>query len=256
LWDDISGVFRSTKLKSNRKRAVKANAYHDIYHRKALQYEALIQREDYQGNIFPALLEVAPLHGKVVVELGCGTGRFTPKLSQLSERVFAFDKSLAMLEVARPKLERLGKQNWSLEVADHRYLPIQNTLADVVIAGWSICHLVDDHPSHWRTELKRVFAEIRRVLRPGGVVALFETMGTGYETPHPPVHLTEYYNVLQNELNFFMHWIRTDYHFETLQEGEQLTRFFFGDRLADLVVGQRSLVVPECTGLWWSYNCA
>ena len=230
---------------------MKASDYHDIYHRNALQYETLIQREDYQGNIFPALLEVTPLDGKVVVELGCGTGRFTPKLAQLSERVYAFDKSRAMLEVAQPKLDGLDKRNWSLEVADHRNLPIPNALADVVIAGWSICHLVDDHPKNWRTELMRVFTEIRRVLKPGGAVAIFETLGTGYETPHPPAHLTGYYELLQNELNFSRRWIRTDYLFESLQDAEQLTRFFFGDAMAEKVIGRSSRVLPECTGLWW-----
>ncbi|MGH7494133.1 MAG: class I SAM-dependent methyltransferase [bacterium] len=230
--------------------------YHAIYHRQPRQYEALIQREDYQGNLLPALLEVTPLHGKVVVELGCGTGRFMPKLAQLSEAVFAFDISPAMLELARPKLERLGKQNWRLAVADHRNLPIPNALADVIIAGWSICHLVDDHPSTWRNELKRVFAEVRRVLRPDGVVAIFESLGTGYETPHPPAHLVDYYKALQNELNFSMRWIRTDYLFETPQEAEQLSRFFFGDNLAEKVAGQNLRVLPECTGLWWSNDCS
>src|SRR5262245_43049585 len=160
-----------------------------------------------------------------------------------------------MLEMARPKLERLGKRNWRLEVADHRDLPLPNAVAEVVIAGWSICHLVDDHPNHWRAELKRAFAELRRVLRPDGVVAIFETLGTGFETPHPPAHLTDYYKVLQSELNFSMRWIRTDYLFKTLHEAELLTRFFFGDSLADKVIDQGSFVVPECTGLWWNHDC-
>ncbi|RAP21073.1 hypothetical protein C2W64_03656 [Brevibacillus laterosporus] len=32
-------------------------------------------------------------------------------------------------------------------------------------------------------------SEIKRVLRPGGTAIIFETMGTGYETPHPPAFL-------------------------------------------------------------------
>lgn len=46
-------------------------------------------------------------------------------------------------------------------------------------------------------------------------------------------------------------WIRTDYRFESLDEAERLTRFFFGGALADEVVRRKWITLPECTGLWW-----
>ncbi|MBN1311052.1 MAG: hypothetical protein JXB30_06495 [Anaerolineae bacterium] len=41
------------------------------------------------------------------------------------------------------------------------------------------------------------------------------------------------------------------YRFESLGEAEELPRFFFGEALADRVVQEELLVVPECTGVWW-----
>ena len=35
---------------------------------------------------------------------------------------------------------------------------------------------------------------------------------------------------------------------------EQLTRFFFGDEMADEVVRQNWVVLPECTGVWWKWK--
>jgi len=45
--------------------------------------------------------------------------------------------------------------------------------------------------------------------------------------------------------------IRTDYRFASLPEAEDLTRFFFGDGLADRVADEALVVLPECTGIWW-----
>jgi hypothetical protein len=34
-------------------------------------------------------------------------------------------------------------------------------------------------------------------------------------------------------------------------EAEELTRFFFGDELANRIKNEGLLIVPECTGIWW-----
>jgi hypothetical protein len=50
---------------------------------------------------------------------------------------------------------------------------------------------------------------------------------------------------------FQRNWIRTDYRFTSVQEAVALTRFFFGDEMAQEVLANDSLIVPECTGIWW-----
>jgi len=45
--------------------------------------------------------------------------------------------------------------------------------------------------------------------------------------------------------------IRTGYRFESLAEAEDLTRFFFGDALADRAASEGLVILPECTGMWW-----
>ena len=47
-------------------------------------------------------------------------------------------------------------------------------------------------------------------------------------------------------------WIRTDYQFESVKEAETMTRFFFGDELADRIVAEQLSILPECTGIWWT----
>ena len=67
------------------------------------------------------------------------------------------------------------------------------------------------------------------MLRPGGTCIIFETMGTGVDVPTIYDFLQGYYTELEQVYSFSFKTIPLDYHFDTLQEAEQLSRFFFGD---------------------------
>jgi ubiquinone/menaquinone biosynthesis C-methylase UbiE len=221
-----------------------------IYSQQAEQYERLICREDYQKNISRALKRIAAFDGLDAVELGAGTGRLTRLLAASTKSIRAFDISVPMLNVAADRLREGGFPNWDVAVADHRNLPLKDGVADIAISGWSICYLVTWSDKNWRSEVERALAEMLRVLRPNGQIILFETLGTGYQTPCPPEHLLGYYDYLMAS-GFSSTWIRTDYRFSSLAEAEALTRFFFGEALAQKVVQEGWITVPECTGIWW-----
>lgn len=90
----------------------------------------------------------------IAVDAACGTGRLTSRLVQRGHQVIGVDSSLAMLHQARRRLP-----DASLVVGDLHRLPLANDLADLVVTGLALTH-VDD--------LRPVFAEAARVLRPGG----------------------------------------------------------------------------------------
>src|SRR5574341_1234608 len=221
-----------------------------IYSQQAERYERLICREDYLQNIPRALKRIASFEGLDVVELGAGTGRLTRLLAPAANRIHAFDISGQMLNVAADRLRQGGFANWNVAVADHRKLPLKDGVAEAAISGWSICYLVTWSSKTWRSEVDQALEEITRVLRPTGKIILLETLGTGFATPCPPEHLEEYYHYLETS-GFASTWIRTDYRFASLAEAEALTRFFFGDGLAQKVVEQGWITLPECTGIWW-----
>jgi ubiquinone/menaquinone biosynthesis C-methylase UbiE len=224
--------------------------YEQIYSKQADQYERLITREDYEGNLWRALSRIRPPERLDVVELGAGTGRLTCWLAPVVKTIHAFDASPAMLDLAIGKLAQTGQGNWHAQVADHRRLPIGNQVADLVISGWSICYTVVGYRDTWQTELGQALAEIKRVARPGGTIVILETLGTGYETPHPPEELAEYYAFLEAS-GFASTWIRTDYRFDSMAEAQTLARFFFGDEMLAKIVAAERPILPECTGIWW-----
>jgi ubiquinone/menaquinone biosynthesis C-methylase UbiE len=225
--------------------------FQQIYASHADAYEALVAREDYQGNILKALQSIHPLTDLRVVEFGAGTGRLTLLLAPFVSHLSAFDASAHMLEVTRAKVAAQGFSNVHIEVADNRSLPVPSASADLAIEGWSFAHAVGWYPNSWKREISRMLAEMDRVLRPGGTAVLMETLGTGFEDPQPPnSSLAECYAWLESEHGFTRQFIRTDYRFESLDEAAKLTRFFFGDELADEVVRRDWVVLPECTGIW------
>ncbi len=58
----------------------------EVYQKYADQYERLIQREDYQGNILREIEKLVSLEDLDVVDLGVGTGRLELLLSGGLER--------------------------------------------------------------------------------------------------------------------------------------------------------------------------
>jgi ubiquinone/menaquinone biosynthesis C-methylase UbiE len=222
----------------------------EIYKTEGDKYEALIAREDYQGNILKTLREISPLEDRVVYDLGAGTGRLACMLAPHVKHVRAFDVSEEMLRVCREKFIASGLTNWQVDVADHRQLPVDDHSADLVVSGWSLSYLAVWNPESWREELEKWMGEMKRVLKPGSFIVLYESLGTGNESPIKLEHLDKFYPWL-NEIGFQQKWIRTDYQFKSLEEAEFLSRFFFGDELGDKVMQNKWEILPECTGVWW-----
>lgn len=221
-----------------------------IYQTDGDRYEALISREDHQGNIMRALEEIINPDGLDVLDLGAGTGRLTLMLAPRVKSIRAFDASDEMLRVCRERLVASGLSNWNVDVADHRSIPVEDGSADLVVSGWSVSYLAVWNPDSWKVELEKWLGEMKRILRRDSFIVLFESLGTGNESPVKLEHLKDFYPWL-DEVGFQNKWIRTDYKFESAAESEELSRFFFGDELGDKVKENNWVVLPECTGVWW-----
>lgn len=94
------------------------------------------------------------------LELGCGTGFFTLnlKLAGVIDEAHVTDLSPGMVEVAQRNARDLGFEVAG-RVADAERLPYEDESFDIVI-GHAVLHHIPD--------LDAAFAEILRVLRPGG----------------------------------------------------------------------------------------
>ena len=92
------------------------------------------------------------------LDLGCGDGRLTAELDAL--KLFAADVSPVALERARL---RLGADTQLVELEPDSELPLEDTQFDLVLCAETLEHVRD---------VQLLLSELRRVLRPGGTLAV------------------------------------------------------------------------------------
>ncbi len=224
-----------------------------VYQQEADQYQRLISREDYLGNLLPAIERITPLQGKDLIDLGAGTGRLAHLLAPWVSSVHALDLSPHMLGVAAELLRHQEQKTWQVTAGDHRWIPLADYSADLIVSGWSICYLMVWEGEKWKKEVEKALQEIKRVLRKGGTLIIIETLGTGNKDPVEIDKLRPYLNFLEDN-GFQRTWIRTDYCFINRNEAQELVEFFFGEEMVGKIGDEEQPVLPECTGLWWKTN--
>ncbi|MFB7511722.1 class I SAM-dependent methyltransferase [Streptomyces sp. NPDC056144] len=102
-----------------------------------------------------AVLRLVPASARTLLDLACGTGLVTERLTRPGLSVHGADAAQAMLRTAAARLP--GR----VVRADARRLPFPDASLDAVSAVW-LLHLVPFAPE--------IVAEAARVLRPGGVL--------------------------------------------------------------------------------------
>ncbi|WP_329287554.1 class I SAM-dependent methyltransferase [Streptomyces sp. NBC_00691] len=102
-----------------------------------------------------AVLSLVPPAARTLLDLACGTGLVTERLTRPGLRVHGADAAHAMLRVAE------GRVPGRVVRADARRLPLPDASLDAVSAVW-LLHLVPF--------AAEIVAEAARVLRPGGVL--------------------------------------------------------------------------------------
>jgi len=105
--------------------------------------------------------------GSVVLDLGCGAGTDLLIAAQRCGRGIGVDMTPAMLERAAASAAEMGLANVELHESLIEALPVDDASVDVVISN-GVIDLVPDKDA--------VFAEIDRVLRPGGRVQLADVI--------------------------------------------------------------------------------
>jgi len=131
----------------------------------------------YDERVIERMAEVSDADsGMTVADVGIGTGFVAAGIAPRVARVLAVDNSPAMLEMARKNLAELGVSNVELLEGDVAALPLEDASVDAAFANMVLHHAQD---------LAAMLAEMARVVRPGGVVAVTD------EVEHPYAWMRE-----------------------------------------------------------------
>ncbi|NOJ45994.1 class I SAM-dependent methyltransferase [Bradyrhizobium archetypum] len=129
-------------------------------------YETFMGRwSEYLASQLLTCVNIAP--GSRVLDVACGTGVLTRALAQAGAHVVGVDASEGYLEGARL---RRSHPNIAYEHGDVRQMRFENAVFDAAVSTLAL----DVIP-----EIEEVVAEMKRVTRPGGVVASAVTQFLG-----------------------------------------------------------------------------
>ena len=106
--------------------------------------------------------------GAVVLDLGCGTGFLSLEAARIvgpGGMVLAVDSSEGALRVLAGRAEERGLDNLRTLRADVSRLPVDGRTVDAVVSRSVLCYVSDR---------AAVLREALRVLKPGGILSIFE----------------------------------------------------------------------------------
>lgn len=149
---------RTTSSTSNHGNVETLSGTPDFGARAAI-YDALRPQDGPWWERFDAIVRLGDLHGRRVLDVGCGTGALAAALAERAgAKVWGVEPSAGMREVAKRRLARtVGIREGAAEA-----LPFRDGWFDAVVFSL-VLHLVDR---------ARALAEAARVLRPGGAVVV------------------------------------------------------------------------------------
>lgn len=131
-------------------------------------WEPVYEKEgDLYKDVIPKIKKYAKIFRKnkykIVLDLGCGTGRNTIYLAQQGFSVYALDASKTGIAIAKKKTQELGLANIKYKVADMKHTPYPNNYFDAVVCIFVLSHgLLKDNED--------AVDEIHRILKPKGML--------------------------------------------------------------------------------------
>ncbi|MEA5497384.1 class I SAM-dependent methyltransferase [Limnoraphis robusta] len=130
-----------------------------FFDRWAPSYDCLLTTIFYQA-VHKRLLDYAELGDQAnILDLGCGTGRLLDRIAKQFPTVTATGVDLSNEMIYQARSRNLYPQRLSFTTANVESLPFAEHQFDAVFCTISFLHY--PHP-------QQVFAEINRILRPGG----------------------------------------------------------------------------------------
>lgn len=133
------------------------------YYKNNDYYEIFSKAEDSEFKVGRYLESKAK--GKIVLDAGCGTGKFLKVLENSSKQYVGIDLSLQQLEKAKEKSTSLTSRFIHSNLSN---IPLADASIDLIVSCWVLGTIPD------LSEREKCLTELRRVVKPGGSIILVE----------------------------------------------------------------------------------
>jgi ubiquinone/menaquinone biosynthesis C-methylase UbiE len=208
-------------------------------------YELENRAVDQDGLIEHAMRAHADWAGRVVLDLGCGTGFHLPRFAATAARVYGVEPHPGLLRLAARRTRSCD--NVSLLAGTAQALPLPDASVDVVHARWAYFFGPGCEPG---------LAELARVVRRGGTAFVIDndatrsTFGRWFRRGYPQVDPAAVERFWTSR-----GWTRTPldlaWRFESRADLEAVVRIELTPELADEVLGEHEgTTVDYAVNLW------
>ncbi len=114
-----------------------------------------------------AVREIVSLKGKIVADIGSGSGKSTFELARRAELVIGIEPEDAMADIAIKNTQELNLLNVAFKKGRATAIPLENGSVDVTASSTGAFYNDPD-------SIRRFVAEAERITRPGGHIVLIE----------------------------------------------------------------------------------
>lgn len=206
-------------------------------------YELFSIAEDFPNKIYNFLLP--KVQNKVVLDLGCGTGKFMQKFYKVTAKYYGLDLSSKQLEIAKKKVKD-GNIKFICSSAEN--IPLSDNSIDVIISTWVLGTILETDRRN------KVLEEMKRVLKKDGNIYLVENdIGGEFEeirNRYPNIKKTKEYNDWI-ELNGFKieSQFKTYFQFDTCEEAKKVFSNIWGEDTGDKVksnIIEQNIIIYKC----------
>jgi ubiquinone/menaquinone biosynthesis C-methylase UbiE len=197
-------------------------------------FELMAQAIDPEDRISLAMQNIAPIEGRVMLDVGAGVGDRTIRYACLASHVYALEPDPAALPILRCCIKSSGLSNITVVHAGAEEIPMEDSSTDVVYATWAYFFGPGSEPG---------LREVERVVRPGGDIVVVQNYG------HDELSL--FWSSKENECETWPTWfnargfscqvIDTIWRFRTQDETLAVLEFLWGERARSYVLKNEAL---------------
>lgn len=196
------------------------------YYGENYYYELFSSAEDYPNKILNELK--SEVKNKVVLDAGCGSGKFLPVVSKLAKYYYGIDASSSQLVLATNKI--INKEKVTLIYSDLCDISLEDNSIDIIYLSWVLGTILD------LNKREQVLKQLLRVLKPGGKILLIENnIGNEFEElrGRDKDNRTSDYNnwVLSKDFKVSKEFT-TYFKFNTVEEAKKVFDVIYGNEVS------------------------
>ena len=149
----------------------KQENWNSAYQQRTEIYDIFSRAEDKENKVFKKLKSLFSFKDKTVLEIGCGSCKYTKEAASESKKYYALEISKPLIQIAKQKCKNVKKIKFINCSAEK--IPLKDKSIDVVFASWALSAIT---PISVR---EKALKEIHRVLKNNGDIWLIENHYTG-----------------------------------------------------------------------------